>query len=59
MDTERSSTVDNDASKGAVEEDRPGADRAGAPGLDENGLPNDVTAIAQDAIGAREDKSQG
>jgi hypothetical protein len=30
-----------------------------APGLDGNGLPNDETAIAEDALGAREDKSQG
>ena len=35
------------------------AGREDAPGLDENGLPNDATAIAQDALGARDDKSQG
>jgi hypothetical protein len=50
--------VDHDIHKGATEDDRPGLDH-GAPGLDENGLPNDPTAIAQDAVGAREDKSQG
>jgi hypothetical protein len=57
METTRSSSADNDGHKGAMEDDRPGPDRA--PGLDENGLPNDATAIAQDAVGAREDKSQG
>jgi hypothetical protein len=31
----------------------------GAPGLDDDGLPNDATAIAQDALGARIDQSQG
>jgi hypothetical protein len=30
-----------------------------APGLDGNGLPNDETAIAEDALGARADKSEG
>lgn len=45
--------------KGATEDDRPDPNRPGAPGLDDNGLPNDATAIAQDAVGAREDKSQG
>ena len=50
---------DHDAHKGAMEEDRPGPIRSDAPGLDENGLPNDPTAIAQDALGARNDQSQG
>jgi hypothetical protein len=50
---------DNDAHKGAVEEDRPGPERPSHPGLDENGMPNDPTAIAQDEVGANEDKSQG
>jgi hypothetical protein len=47
METTRSS-ADNDMRKGATEDDRPDPDRLGAPGLDENGLPNDATAIAQD-----------
>jgi hypothetical protein len=51
--------VDNDLHKGAVEEDRPGPERSTHPGLDHNGLPNDPIAIAQDALGARADKSQG
>jgi len=59
METTRSSSADNDGRKGAMEDDRLDSVRGGAPGLDENGLPNDATAIAQDAVGAREDKSQG
>ena len=43
-----------------MEEERPhAAEESGAPGLDGNGLPNDTTAIAQDAVGAREDGTQG
>lgn len=51
--------VDQDMSKGAKEEDRPGPERSSHPGLDRNGLPNDPIAIAQDALGANEDKTQG
>ncbi len=50
---------DQDSHKGAMEEERPGPEREDAPGLDEDGLPNDATAIAQDAVGARDDQSQG
>jgi hypothetical protein len=50
---------DQDASKGAKEEDRPGPERSDHPGLDKNGLPDDKTAIEQDAEGARIDQSQG
>jgi hypothetical protein len=50
---------DQDIHKGAIEEDRPGPTRPEAPGLDENGLPNDPTAIAQDVLGAKDDNSQG
>jgi hypothetical protein len=50
---------DQDSGKGAVEEARPGPERSDAPGLDKNGRPNDAVAIAQDALGAREDKSSG
>jgi hypothetical protein len=50
---------DQDEKKGAVEEDRPGPARPSAPALDANGLPNDATAIAQDALGAAVDQSQG
>ena len=51
--------TDNDAQKGAKEDDRPGPERSSHPGLDANGLPNDPIAIAQDALGAAADKSQG
>jgi hypothetical protein len=50
---------DQDVHKGAMEEGRPGPDRLTPPGLDENGLPDDATAIAQDRVGANADKSQG
>ena len=59
MDTPIKPAADNDIHKGAKEEDRPGPERSSHPGLDKNGLPNDPTAIAQDALGANEDKSQG
>jgi len=49
---------DQDIHKGATEDGRPSAS-TNAPGLDDEGLPNDATAIAEDAIGAREDGSQG
>jgi hypothetical protein len=53
------SSRDHDVHKGAMEEDRPDPDRPNLLGLDENGLPNDATVIAQDALGAVEDESQG
>lgn len=59
MDNPTKPVADNDAHKGAKEEDRPGPERSSHPGLDSNGLPNDPTAIAQDKVGANEDKSQG
>ena len=49
---------DADVHKGAMEDERPSV-TTNAPGLDDDGLPNDETAIAEDAIGAREDGSQG
>jgi hypothetical protein len=49
---------DADVHKGAMEDERPSA-TTNAPGLDGDGLPNDETAIAEDAIGARADGSQG
>jgi hypothetical protein len=49
---------DQDVHKGAMEDERPST-TTNAPGLDDEGLPNDETAIAQDALGAREDGSQG
>ena len=49
---------DHDIHKGVLEDGRPSG-TTNAPGLDGNGLPNDETAIAEDALGAREDQSQG
>jgi hypothetical protein len=53
---------DPDVHKGAIEGDRPGDEQLGNPhgeGLDENGLPNDPVAVAEDALGAIEDGTQG
>lgn len=48
---------------GAVECDRPTdagcQGNANAPALDEDGLPNDPVAIAQDRIGANLDETEG
>jgi len=53
---------DPDAHKGAIEGDRPSDEQLGNPhgdGLNEDGLPDDPIAIAEDQIGANEDESQG
>jgi hypothetical protein len=54
---------DPDVHKGAVEGDRPGDDpQMGNPhddGIDDEGLPDDPIAIAEDVEGANEDESQG
>jgi hypothetical protein len=53
---------DNDVHKGALEGDRPSDEQQGNPhgdGIDEEGLPDDPVAVAEDAIGANEDESQG
>jgi hypothetical protein len=57
-DVQRSSSRDHDIHKGAFEDGRPHAS-TNAPGLDDDGWPNDEVAIAEDALGAREDGSQG
>ena len=53
---------DPDLDKGAVEGDRP-TDKQhynrNAPALDEEGLPDDRVAIAEDVIGANVDGSEG
>jgi hypothetical protein len=49
---------DPDGRKGAVEDGRPDG-VTHAPGLDDNGMPNDEKKITEDAVGAREDGSQG
>ncbi len=53
---------DPDVHKGAIEGDRPGDEQEGNPhgeGIDDNGLPNDPVATAEDEIGANEDETQG
>lgn len=53
---------DPDIHKGAIEGDRPEDEQIGNPngdGVDEQGLPDDPIATAEDEIGANEDKSQG
>jgi hypothetical protein len=53
---------DPDIHKGAVEGDKPTDKQVGNPhgdGVDENGLPDDPVATAEDAEGANADKTQG
>jgi hypothetical protein len=53
---------DPDEHKGAIEGDRPDDEQMGNPsgdGLNDDGLPDDPIAIAQDVIGANEDGSEG
>ena len=50
------------AHKGAIEGDRPNDEQVGNPhgnGVDDEGLPDDPVATAEDEIGANEDKTQG
>lgn len=44
---------------GAVEGDGPHQGNPNAPGLDDQGLPNDPVATCEDAIGANVDESEG
>ena len=51
---------DSDLQKGAVEGPPDGQGNANAQGaLDDQGLPYDKNAIAEDVIGANEDETQG
>jgi hypothetical protein len=53
---------DQDVHKGAIEGDRPGDEQIGNPhgdGINDEGLPDDPVAMAEDVIGANEDESQG
>jgi len=53
---------DQDVHKGAVEGDRPSDEQLGnpnGPGVNDEGLPDDPVATAEDAVGANEDESQG
>ena len=62
MTPKTASTNDQDIHKGAIEGDRPTDEQMGNPhgnGVDENGLPDDPVASAQDAIGANEDETEG
>jgi hypothetical protein len=59
---QRRNHVDSDEHMGAVEGDRPSDSQQGnpnAPGLDDEGLPDDPTAIAEDVIGANVDETEG
>jgi hypothetical protein len=50
------------AHKGAIEGDRPGDEQQGNPngaGVNDQGMPDDPVASAQDREGANEDDSQG
>lgn len=51
--------ADADMHKGAVEGSPDDQGNANAPALDEDGLPNDEVAIAEDVLGANEDETQG
>lgn len=55
--------ADQDWHKGAVEDDRPTAPSPkqdpDAPGLNDQGLPDDPVAIGQDRVGANADETQG
>lgn len=55
--------AESDEHLGAVEGDRPSdctqQGNPNAPALDEQGLPNDSAAIAQDVIGANLDETEG
>jgi hypothetical protein len=62
MNQQTPRAYDPDLEKGAIEGppvDREVQGNPNAPGLDENGMPNDEVAIAQDVIGANEDETEG
>jgi hypothetical protein len=53
---------DQDVHKGAIEGDRPTDEQIGnpnAPGVNDDGLPDDPIATAEDEIGANEDHTEG
>ena len=53
---------DPDIHKGAIEGDRPTDEQQGNPhgdGVNDEGLPDDPIAIAEDQIGANEDQTTG
>jgi hypothetical protein len=63
MPTHPASVVhDPDGQKGAIEGDRPDDEQTANPhgdGVDDEGLPDDPVAVAEDVIGANVDKTQG
>ncbi len=63
MAKHRSTSPDGEEHLGAVEGDRPTDEpnqgKPNAPGLNEEGLPNDPVAICEDVIGANVDGSEG
>jgi hypothetical protein len=58
MTKDATTSRDQDIHKGAIEDGRP-SKATNAPALDANGLPNDKKKIAEEALAAREDKTQG
>jgi hypothetical protein len=53
---------DPDVHKGAIEGDRPTDEQhynANGPGVDDQGMPDDPVATAEDELGANEDESEG
>ena len=53
---------DQDSHKGAIEGDRATDEQIGNPhgtGIDEEGMPDDPVATAEDKIGANEDETEG
>ena len=53
---------DQDIHKGAIEGEKPSDKQIGNPhgdGIDDDGLPDDPVATAEDAEGANADKTQG
>ena len=62
MESDKTAPPEQDDHMGAVEGDRPTDKQQGnrnAPGLDDQGLPNDPVAICEDVIGANIDESEG
>jgi hypothetical protein len=60
--TPATSTPGQDEHKGAIEGDRPDDEQVGNPhggGVDENGMPADSVATAEDREGANADETQG
>ena len=53
---------DPDIHKGAIEGDRPGDEQQGnanGTGIDDQGMPDDPVATAEDKVGANEDGTEG